>query len=115
MERFAASRSDSPAAALRSASFSVPDEASVEEEAAAAAARVLAEAGPAAAVLSPDLAGTVDGEGAEEAAGDDFLAAEPRSITFPSLSCESLVGGDFCRQKKTVCLPTKDVALVIRY
>mmetsp|Transcript_13341 Transcript_13341/g.38068 ORF Transcript_13341/g.38068 Transcript_13341/m.38068 type:complete len:560 (+) Transcript_13341:4352-6031(+) len=90
MERFAASRSDSPAAAFRSApsflappaSFSLPDEASA---AAAAAARVLAGAG---AAPSPDLAGTVDGEGAEEAAGDDFLdvAVEPRSMTFPSLS-----------------------------
>ena len=69
----------------------MPDEASavvveVEDVAAAAAARVLVPAGAVAEALSPDLAGTVDGEGAEEAAGDDFLTAEPRSMTLPSLS-----------------------------
>jgi len=87
MERFAASRSDSPAAAFRSApSFSAPDEASA---AAAAAARVLAGA---AAAPSPDLVGAVDGEGADDtAAGDDFLADAPRSMTFPSLSCGLLM------------------------
>lgn len=94
MERFAASRSDSPAAAFRSASsflgpppsFSAPDEASA---AAAAAARVLAGA---AAAPSPDLVGAVDGEGADDAAGDDFLAdVPPRSMTFPSLSCGLLM------------------------
>lgn len=93
MERFAASRSDSPAAAFRSASsflgpppsFSAPDEASA---AAAAAARVLAGA---AAAPSPDLVGAVDGEGADDAAGDAFLADVPRSMTFPSLSCGLLM------------------------